>query len=55
MNQFLSYFNRNDAVNLNAFEISAEYTRKLVPLASPEGEQEDDAGKMPAIYLKLID
>ena len=42
-------------MNLNAFEISAEYSRKLVPLASPEGEQEDDAGKMPVIYLKLID
>lgn len=55
MNQFLSYFNRNDAVNLNVFEISADYSRKSVPLASPEGEQEDDAGKMPAIYLKLID
>ena len=54
MNQILSSFNRNDAVNVNVFDFSAEYSRmvRTAPLASPEGEHEDDGGKLSAVCLK---
>ncbi|XP_074620007.1 rho GTPase-activating protein 24-like isoform X2 [Acropora palmata] len=45
----------NDAVNLNVFEISAEYPRKSVPLASPEGEQEDDAVEDPRVQIEELE
>ncbi|XP_067042221.1 rho GTPase-activating protein 24-like isoform X1 [Acropora muricata] len=45
----------NDAVNLNVFEISAEYPRKTVPLASPEGEQEDDAVEDPRVQIEELE